>query len=331
MKALAAIALTVAAVAAFADERAIRKEVTVKAPVEAAWAAWTTGEGLQSFFSPEAVVNPRPGGAYYIHFNPHARPGLRGADDMRVLAVQPNRMISFTWNAPPHLPEARGQKTVVIVRLEPAAEESTRVTLTHVGWGEGGQWDAAFKYFDNAWGRVLANMQKRFADDKPVDWAPLLAKLKADETSPERVLRIEKVVNAPPAEVWKALSTDEGVRRWAAPLATVQLRAGGWLRAAYDKTKSLGGPGVIHSDVLSVIPGELAVYKVNLTDQFPAKARMEDARLQHVLRLEPAEGGKTRVISTMVGWGSGKEWEEVYDFFAKGNDWSLNQLAAAFK
>lgn len=163
-----------------AQERAIEKEVVVEAAVAAAWSAWSTSAGLQSFFAPEAIVEARPGGLFSVHFNPYARPGLKGADEMRVLAVQQDRMISFTWNAPPHLPEVRAQRTVVIVRTEPQGENRTRVRLTHLGWGDGGQWDEAYRYFDRAWAQVLEEMRKRFAGT-PRDWTEFLAKMKAYE------------------------------------------------------------------------------------------------------------------------------------------------------
>lgn len=82
---------------------------------------------------------------------------------MRFLALQPKRMLSFDWNAPPHLPEARSQRTVVVVRLEPVTEKSTRVRLHHTGWGDGGQSGPAYTYFERAWTNVLANLGKRFA------------------------------------------------------------------------------------------------------------------------------------------------------------------------
>jgi hypothetical protein len=66
------------------------------------------------------------------------------------------------------------------VRLKPAGEGETRVTLTHVGWGEGGQWDQAYQYFDRAWGNVLANLKKSFVEG-PKDWGPWLEQLKAME------------------------------------------------------------------------------------------------------------------------------------------------------
>jgi len=169
-----------ATAAALNDERAIRKEVVVRAPIADVWNAWTRKAGIESFFAPEAVIDARPDGAFEPHFDPYAAPGLKGADNMRFLALQKERLISFTWNAPPHLPDARGQRTVVMVRLEPMNDKETRVGLTHTGWGDGGEWDKAYDYFDNAWGRVLANLQKRFTDG-PMDWKPWLESLKAQK------------------------------------------------------------------------------------------------------------------------------------------------------
>jgi uncharacterized protein YndB with AHSA1/START domain len=178
MKRLLALVAACAILAATSAERQIVKEVVVKAPVDAVFKAWSTSEGLATFFAPEAKVEARSGGPFEVYMNPYAPAGMKGADGMVVMAVQPGRMISFTWNAPPSLPEVRAQRTLVIVRTEAAPENQTKVTLTHVGWGDGGQWDQTFAYFDRAWGNVLANLQKRFAEDKPVDWTEWLANMR---------------------------------------------------------------------------------------------------------------------------------------------------------
>lgn len=180
MKTLAALLAAFAIVSTSAQERTIAKDVMVKAPAADVWKAWTTNEGIQSFFAPQAFVEPRAGGAFHIHFNPYAPAGMKGADDMRVLAIQEGKMLSFTWNAPPYYPEVRGQNTYVTVRLKPVSENETRVTLVHGGWGDGGQWDQVYEYFVKAWGHVLGNLQKRFAEG-PMDWKPFLARLKADQ------------------------------------------------------------------------------------------------------------------------------------------------------
>jgi uncharacterized protein YndB with AHSA1/START domain len=160
-----------------AAERAVEKEVVVAASVDQVWEAWTTREGIISFFAPDARIDPRPGGAFQIYIDPTAAQGMKGADDMRYLALQPKTMLSFDWNAPPHLPQARAQRTVVIVRLAPVGDAQTRVRLHHTGWGEGGEWDQAYAYFDRAWGGVLGNLKKRF-DSGPLDWTEWLAQLR---------------------------------------------------------------------------------------------------------------------------------------------------------
>lgn len=170
--------LAVAPLVALAAEKAIEKEVIVPATVDQTWAAWTTREGIVSFFAPGAEVDARVGGAFHIHMDPDAPQGMKGADDMRYMALQPKKMLSFDWNAPPSLPEARAQRTFVVVRFERVGEAQTKVSLAHLGWGTGGQWDQTYAYFDRAWPRVLDNLRKRF-ETGPQDWAPWLAQLKA--------------------------------------------------------------------------------------------------------------------------------------------------------
>ena len=66
---------------------------------------------------------------------------------------------------------------LVSVRLEPLGNQRTRVTLHHVGWGDGGEWDRAYAYFDRAWGFVLANLKTGF-ETGPRDWSAWLDQLK---------------------------------------------------------------------------------------------------------------------------------------------------------
>lgn len=174
-----AVVLTLAlcaGAAASAAERSLDKEVIIKASLAQAWQSWTTREGITSFFAPDARIEARVGGAFQIYIDPGAEPGMRGADEMRFMALQPHRMLSFDWNAPPSLPEARAQRTFVILRFEPVDDQHTRVRLHHTGWGDGGEWDKAYAYFDRAWGRVLANLQQRW-DSGPIDWSDWLAQL----------------------------------------------------------------------------------------------------------------------------------------------------------
>jgi uncharacterized protein YndB with AHSA1/START domain len=176
--AMIAVAL-LAPAAGNAAERSIDKQIEVAASVDQVWDAWTTRDGIRSFFAPDAEVDARVGGAFHIHMDPLAAPGARGADDMRFLALQPKRMLSFDWNAPPHLAQARAQRTFVVVRLEPLGDQLTRITLHHTGWGDGGEWDQAYAYFDKAWPRVLGNLKQRFDSGRPYDWTEWMKQLEA--------------------------------------------------------------------------------------------------------------------------------------------------------
>jgi uncharacterized protein YndB with AHSA1/START domain len=166
-----------------AAERALDKEIVVPAPLDKVWESWTTREGIRGFFAPDAVIEPRVGGAFHILIDPLAQPGARGADDMHFMALQPMKMLSFDWNAPPHLPEARAQRTFVVLRFEPVDDKNTRVRLHHTGWGDGGQWDQAYSYFDRAWGNVLANLKKRH-ESGPRDWTDWLEQLRKMHSAP---------------------------------------------------------------------------------------------------------------------------------------------------
>ena len=152
------------------SNRAIRAKVIVEGSVDEVWSVWTTEDGIKSFFAPDCHIEMKVGGLYEIFFDPDAEPGQRGADEMRILALQPKRMFAFTWNAPLHLPEVRKQRTHVVLRFQEVARGRTEVTLFHDGWGEGGEWDEAFEYFTRAWkGLVLPRLEYRFSIG-PVDW-----------------------------------------------------------------------------------------------------------------------------------------------------------------
>ena len=175
---LACIALLLGASAtATAAERILEKQAVVNAPIEEVWKAWTTTEGVKSFFAPDAKVEAKYGGLFEIYMNPYAEPGMRGADDMRFMALEPPTMLSFTWNAPPSIPEIRPQRTLVIVRLKSVDEKKTEVTLRQVGWGDGEKWNQTYAYFDRAWGNVLVNLQKRFTEG-PIDFSDWLKQMK---------------------------------------------------------------------------------------------------------------------------------------------------------
>jgi len=149
--------------------KVIRQVITVQAPVDAVWNAWTTAEGLTSFFAPRATVELWPGGRFELLFRPDAPEGHRGSEGCRIQTFVPNSLVAFEWNAPPRFPTVRLRKTWIVVQLNPQGLVATRVTLTHLGWGDGPEWDAAYQYFRRSWGIVLSRLDHRF-EAGPVGW-----------------------------------------------------------------------------------------------------------------------------------------------------------------
>jgi len=164
-------------------ESVISSQIDVPAPLTEVWRAWTTEEGVQSFFAPECNIDLRPGGAYEMFFDLDAGHGNRGGEGMIVMAVQPERKLAFTWNAPPQLPSVRGQMTHVVIRLFETKDGGTRVTLRHDGWGAGDEWHDAFEYFSRAWADVVLPRLKYRFENGPVDWSDPPPLAESDEGS----------------------------------------------------------------------------------------------------------------------------------------------------
>jgi uncharacterized protein YndB with AHSA1/START domain len=147
------------------SDRRIEVETEVNAPVEKVWETWATCEGIKSFFAKDRNIDLRVDGAFALYFAPTAPEGSRGADRARILALQPNRMLSFTWDAAPPGNPVRANMTHVVVRFYPLPENRTRVTLVNDGYGEDKDWDEAFGYLSKAWNYALGSLKKHFAQN----------------------------------------------------------------------------------------------------------------------------------------------------------------------
>ncbi len=154
------------------SEKSIRKTALVEANIDEVWKAWTTYEGVTSFFAPEAKIGLFIGGPYEMYFDMDAPEGSRGGEGLRILSYLPPEMLSFEWNAPPSFPTERNVKTWVVVLLKEMQEGRTEVSLSHFGWREGLRWNEVYDYFERAWDIVLARLQRRFIEG-PIEWDSL--------------------------------------------------------------------------------------------------------------------------------------------------------------
>jgi uncharacterized protein YndB with AHSA1/START domain len=145
--------------------------------------------------------------------------------------------------------------------------------------------------------------------------------------SGERVLRIETVVPVSAETVWKAWTSPQDLSKWIAPVVAIDLRIGGAISTNYDQKATFGDAGTIRLPIINYIEKQLITLKVDLNEKFPRSTRDEDRNLQEIVQIVDLGDGRTKVVSSMVGWGTGKDWEQTYDFFARGNEWTYRRLA----
>lgn len=148
--------------------------VEVPVGLSEAWRLWTEPAALREWFSPNFAVDVRPGGPFEIYFDPSGAPGMKGCEGCTVMAVDPESMLTFSWNLPPdpatiELRQA-DHMTFVQVRFHALDEDRTRVTLVNSGYGSGPEWNAGVGYFRQAWRFVMSWYRYR-AESGPIDWS----------------------------------------------------------------------------------------------------------------------------------------------------------------
>ena len=148
-------------------------------------------------------------------------------------------------------------------------------------------------------------------------------------SSGQRVLRQEGELEAPVDTVWRILTTSEGLRSFLAPAVWIDFRSGGRWETAHAAGAQQGDPGNIVNEVLAYLPNEMfAVRVVQATSTFvhPEIAK----QVWSVYQLQPVGDRRTKLTVSMVGWPSGPAADSVYQFFERGNAFTMRQLQLRF-
>ncbi|MEK6644274.1 MAG: SRPBCC domain-containing protein [Planctomycetota bacterium] len=308
-------------------ERVIKKEVIVDAPRERVWKAWTTEEGIESFFSPGCKIEMKLGGAYelYMGMEKPDESGRRGSEGCKLLSYIPMEMVSFEWNFPPKVMSLRKEnaKTHVVLRFDDVGKGKTRVRFVQAGWKEGTDWDEGYAYFDKAWGMVLGQLKDKIKGDGDTETTETH---KPDKTwndghvtvhsysKPERRQDFEMTIPVPVAKVWEALATSKGLKRLGGKTPEVELAPGG---------KYAFWPGAPNK-VLSYVPMEMLSTSGSAPPQFP---NVRKGGTWSAYYLEKIDSKTTKLRLNCVGWKTGdQEWDDAFKYFLKNNPIFLNDV-----
>jgi uncharacterized protein YndB with AHSA1/START domain len=141
------------------------------------------------------------------------------------------------------------------------------------------------------------------------------------------ILVHEIVIDAEPAEVWAAISTAEGWRRWAAPVAWAP--ASDLIETSYAPAAKPGDANTIRQQVLIRVPRRLMVFRtIKAPENFPDFDTY--ARVVSAFELEPVGRGRTRVRLTGTNYADTEGGRRLLDFFERGNQATLDALKARF-
>lgn len=151
------------------------------------------------------------------------------------------------------------------------------------------------------------------------------------ESDGTRTMHLSVEVPAPASEVWKAMTTTEGWRSWAAPVAQVDFRLGGIIETSYDLAGAPGAPGNIRNQIVAFLPQRMVAIR---NVQAPPKTSFDVPAFQSlhtIVLIEPVNDARTRVAFVQPGYANGEPWDTLYKHFAWGNAFTLDLLKTRFE
>ena len=138
----------------------------------------------------------------------------------------------------------------------------------------------------------------------------------------------EVLVGAAPAQVWAALTTVDGWKSWAVPVAWIADGRPNVIETSYNPAAAPGDAMNIQNEFVASVPQQRLVFH---TIKAPAGFPHFDAlrRVTQTFELEPAGAG-TRVRLTGTGYGDNASGRAVLAFFKGGNRVLLEMLRDRF-
>eukprot|EP00913_Durusdinium_trenchii_P023462 g22040.t1 len=132
-------------------------------------------------------------------------------------------------------------------------------------------------------------------------------------------------VDAEVARVWKAFTTDKGLRSWMAPVVEFELKLGGKMKANYNPKGKIGDETTIENTVLAYDPQRmLALKATKFPKGFPFKEAAGSAWSVFYFTSLPSK--RTRITVVGNGYTESEQSKKMRSFFATANKYSLDKL-----
>jgi uncharacterized protein YndB with AHSA1/START domain len=163
----------------------------------------------------------------------------------------------------------------------------------------------------------LATIMTMGANDEPKTWDDDGVTI-STSTSPVKRQDFTIDIPAPVEQVWRALTTAEGIKEYFPAEPNIELKVGG----NYEIF-----PGV-RNRVLTFLPGKMLMTTGSAPPEFPD---VRKGGTWGAFQFDPIEGGKaTRLRLGVFGWRDGKQWDDAFAYFVKNNPVFLRMIRKRF-
>jgi uncharacterized protein YndB with AHSA1/START domain len=137
----------------------------------------------------------------------------------------------------------------------------------------------------------------------------------AQELKPgkERVLGMFIEINAPIDSVWSRFATASGRAKFFAPSSRMEFSTLGYMEILFNPAAPEGQRGAENNRVLAFQEKEMISFTWDAPPNFSA---IRKQRTVVVFRFYKVDGSKTLVTFHQMGWGTGAEWDAVYNYFS---------------
>jgi uncharacterized protein YndB with AHSA1/START domain len=142
-------------------DRIIHLSVSLSKPPSELFSYFVEGGLLQSWLTPLAEVESRPGGKYELYWEPDDREN-NSTIGCRITTIVQDQLLAFQWRSPKQFKSfANGADPLTHVTVAFIAEGSgTRMHLVHTGWRSGAEWEEARLWQEKAWLMALKELDR---------------------------------------------------------------------------------------------------------------------------------------------------------------------------
>jgi uncharacterized protein YndB with AHSA1/START domain len=148
------------------------------------------------------------------------------------------------------------------------------------------------------------------------------------EANGSRTLKLSIDIDAPASAIWKLLSSSEGWKSWAVPVAWVDFKIDGMIETSYSAAVVRGQPGNIKNAIVAYVPERLLVIR-----NVQAPANFENAeefgKTITVIEIQEIASGRSRVELDGVGFLTTPAFDSLLKKFKYGDSWTLEHLKLA--